>query len=414
MLLNLETPRSTSATHSTRVSSVGCSTGKQRGHACVQCSTRPARVRVAHRLHSRKSTCGPGHHQLHPHHLCLTCAFQCRPNRHPRLSQPSRFLESAMSVSRRRTLPSPRLLAGTVCQLRETQRLTFSSKASSSPPALRKRQWDILRNVRHQYLQPWTCRQRTSWFRKTRGKMRLLVKASCTVMKQFETCYANSYIQHKYARMSHLRTRNTGCRSGLAVLRVRSFHNKIKHHMLTKFSEAVEDARHNFGQFAVSNVRTSPVVLPLPPKSRRGSRARRPSTKRSARIPRKALAANQIFNDDATPNATIDASGYGADYSANTGGEVSVSLMLPTPKNVSSLAVAFPTSPVPSPVRPRRNTIASRSPKPSSASRSRSRTSTPSKQKDRSKSTGRHLQMPITPVAQLNYELDRCRWSILS
>jgi serine/threonine-protein kinase GIN4 len=170
----------------------------------------------------------------------------------------------------------------------------------------------------------------------------------------------------------------------------------------------VAETRHNFELSGVNP--KAPAVLPLPPTSRRPPRPRTVS-RRPTRLPRRILPANQIFNTDISPNRTLNNSSFGHDNSTTTG-DVTSSTLFPTDSpprlTAGSGAVDFPTNPIPSPARPRRNTIASRSPRPSVVGQNcENPAATPSKQKERSRSSGRHLQTPISPVAALNLALDR-------
>jgi hypothetical protein len=114
-------------------------------------------------------------------------------------------------------------------------------------------------------------------------------------------------------------------------------------------------------------------------------------------MPRKMLAANQIFNDDASPNASFDTSGFVPDTSAC---DVSSTSPIATP--VSSKRSQTPAiSVTDSPARPRRNTVATESPmKPTKAGLYLS--------PNRPSEDPLRLQQHISPVAQLNFALDHC------
>jgi hypothetical protein len=163
----------------------------------------------------------------------------------------------------------------------------------------------------------------------------------------------------------------------------------------------VENAKANFEQIAGAGQPSVPTLLPPPPPvSRRVSLLRTPSVQ--PRMPRKMLAANQIFNDDASPNASFDTSGYGADMSTD------MSSTSPMASPASANQSQAPTIAITgSPARPRRNTVATESPvKLSKLSCNR----TPIRPSDEHwRSVGHHLQQHISPVAKLNFDLDH-RW----
>lgn len=169
----------------------------------------------------------------------------------------------------------------------------------------------------------------------------------------------------------------------------------------------VDNSRQTFEQFAVMNTQSVPT-LPPPPVSRRPSQATTPSLSRSgSRMPRKMLAANQIFNEDASPNASFDTSCYGADSSTNAG---DLSMFTPVVKT-KPLNDPFSTSLIAatsSPARPRRNTINTESPAKAAGTGRflQSVEDSPSKRKERSRSSANLLDQHISPVAQLNLALD--------
>ena len=171
------------------------------------------------------------------------------------------------------------------------------------------------------------------------------------------------------------------------------------------FPEVVKDARQNF---ATSTPRLVPA-LPPPPASRRASASQvQLVRRRSSRLPRKVLAANQIFGEDGAPNQTFTSSrtsGYGVELNI---GEASMSLVFPGSHVQRSPAAAIDDAPQTS-RRPRRNTIVTRSPKPSGVTRSLDiDRGSPSKRHERSRSQGNLLDQKIVPADQLNLEFDRC------
>ena len=156
------------------------------------------------------------------------------------------------------------------------------------------------------------------------------------------------------------------------------------------FSGVVADARQNFE--AARPIQ--PVSLtPAPPPSRRPSQRRT-----SQRLPRKILAANQIFNED---------------------GEASVGPSTPTTANSSTFAVSEPSqvsviveetsvllsqTPPVSPVKRRRATVVTRSPETKRKTSDEAVGGSPSKN---------FLCGPISPRAELERELER-RKSLIS
>lgn len=181
-------------------------------------------------------------------------------------------------------------------------------------------------------------------------------------------------------------------------------------------SEVVEDARQNF---AASNNGSGPLPpLPVAPISRRASLTR---TNRSSRVPRKILAANQIFVDG-YESGVLDRSISSADrtssYSTvnNSGANATSVLMnqtLPTiPSEQPSRVDQVDSPAVPqTPSRKRRATVVTRSPEPNRNALVQdidpvSPYTSPSKRREKSKSQN-DLARPITPVMKLEFELER-------
>jgi serine/threonine-protein kinase GIN4 len=152
----------------------------------------------------------------------------------------------------------------------------------------------------------------------------------------------------------------------------------------------VEDARQNF---ASSNVTRLPP-LPLAPLSRSGSQSR------GSRLPRKPLAANQIFASDGVVDQSTSFCDPGVDKS------VAFERPLPLlPLDTSGLTMADGT--MRSPPRQRRATVSTRSPEPVNADNDCDPLiGSPSKRKEKSRSQG-NLMQPISPISQLEYELQR-------
>ncbi|KAI0923171.1 hypothetical protein AcV7_005759 [Taiwanofungus camphoratus] len=173
----------------------------------------------------------------------------------------------------------------------------------------------------------------------------------------------------------------------------------------------VEDARQNF---AASTSSAGPLpTLPVAPISCRTSLSR---TNRSSRVPRKILAANQIFIDgfesgsmDQTTTSIDRTSGYFADEKAGSNTVEVVNDTLPTipseqPSHVNEVqSLAVPETPS----RRRRATVVTRSPEPLRKRVSLEiNTDSPSKRREKSKSQN-DLARPITPVTKLEFELKR-------
>jgi hypothetical protein len=166
-------------------------------------------------------------------------------------------------------------------------------------------------------------------------------------------------------------------------------------HLPDNFSdiaEVVEDARQNF---ASSSREITPLPpLPLAPLSRATSQ-----TYRSSRLPRKVLAASQIFADPADESqnmSSLDAAATSTVANADLSEGTSQTLTRPR-----------------TPTRQRRATVSARSPEPADASFDiEMETGSPSKRKEKSRSHADLLERRITPVAQLELEIAK-RKSVL-
>ncbi|KAJ7754129.1 hypothetical protein B0H14DRAFT_3117158 [Mycena olivaceomarginata] len=151
--------------------------------------------------------------------------------------------------------------------------------------------------------------------------------------------------------------------------------------------QVVEDARQNF---ASSSREVTPLPpLPLAPLSRATSQTR---TYRSSRLPRKVLAASQIFAHPADSSQNMSSMCAAASSTvANTDISEATSPTLARPRT---------------PTRQRRATVSARSPEPADASFDIDvETGSPSKRREKSRSHAALLERRITPVAQLEIEI---------
>ncbi|KAJ6585267.1 hypothetical protein B0H19DRAFT_1368651 [Mycena capillaripes] len=153
--------------------------------------------------------------------------------------------------------------------------------------------------------------------------------------------------------------------------------------------QVVEDARQNF---ASSSREITPLPpLPLAPLSRATSQTH---TYRSSRLPRKVLAASQIFADPADSS-----------YNMSSMNAVATSTVANTDfsEGASQILAGLHT-----PTRQRRATVSARSPEPADASFDIDmETGSPSKRKEKSRSHADLLDRRITPVAQLELEISK-------
>ena len=131
--------------------------------------------------------------------------------------------------------------------------------------------------------------------------------------------------------------------------------------------------------------------LPLAPLSRSASQ------NRGARLPRRALAANQIF----TPEGAADQSTSFIDSGENKGSTTERPLpQLPPDASTAGGIIR-------SPPRQRRATVSTRSPEPANTENDCDEPlGSPSKRKDRWRSHG-NLAQPISPISRLEFELQR-------
>jgi len=155
--------------------------------------------------------------------------------------------------------------------------------------------------------------------------------------------------------------------------------------------EVVADARQNFE--AARPVQPASLT-PAPPPSRRPSQRRA-----TQRMPRKILAANQIFNDDGEASISPDTP-TSAPATAN-----SSTFTVPEPSQVSVIveetSLLLSQTPPVSPARRRRATVSTRSPEPKKKTSDEVVQGSPSKKG--------LLYGPISPRAELERELERCK-----
>ncbi|KAF9046191.1 hypothetical protein BJ165DRAFT_1134254 [Panaeolus papilionaceus] len=171
--------------------------------------------------------------------------------------------------------------------------------------------------------------------------------------------------------------------------------------------KVVEDAKQNFA------ASTSPVDLPLPPLP--VPLARNHSQSKPSRLPRRVLAASQIFQSDENgnispmfDNSMMSAGNLSAYQTANTTsngstGPAAVGLTSPARRASTSSAVRDDSAnqsqlvipEIHTPSRQRRATVSTSSPGPES----------PSKKKEKSRSHGNLFQRHIAPIAVLEAEL---------
>ncbi|KAF7348357.1 Protein kinase domain-containing protein [Mycena sanguinolenta] len=158
--------------------------------------------------------------------------------------------------------------------------------------------------------------------------------------------------------------------------------------------QVVDEARQNF---ASSSREVAPLPpLPLAPLSRAGSHSRAASqannTYRSSRLPRRVLAASQIFADlpaDSSLNTSVNAAASSTVANADISGATSPTLSRPR-----------------TPTRQRRATVSVPGPADASFDLD-AETGSPSKRKEKSKSHAALLERRITPVAQLELEISK-------
>lgn len=162
--------------------------------------------------------------------------------------------------------------------------------------------------------------------------------------------------------------------------------------------EVVEDARQTF-----STGKEAPLPpLPLPPATRTTNlSSSQTRSNRSSRLPRRILAANQIFSesgDQSTEMSSFVTSVYASPDTSTS------------PDNLNdSSALSVPQLQTPS--RQRRATVSTRSPDPVVSGPIEPsfdiENGSPSKRKEKSKSHGNLFQLHIAPAATLGAELDK-------
>lgn len=189
----------------------------------------------------------------------------------------------------------------------------------------------------------------------------------------------NLWIQNVESKRIHSRSRGVGSRNS--------------------FSGVVEETRQNFA-YASTSI-TPPPALPLsPPISRSNSQGLNANTSRSSsRLPKRMLAANEIFCND--PNAPLSPGRSAlADQSNLFSGYRS-----PDDSGFTQRA-GVPTINVPAqtPRRQRRATISTRSPKVDE--NDMDGLGSPSKRREKSRSQG-NLDRHIRPVDKLEFDLTR-------
>ncbi|PPQ85184.1 hypothetical protein CVT25_004191 [Psilocybe cyanescens] len=182
--------------------------------------------------------------------------------------------------------------------------------------------------------------------------------------------------------------------------------------------KVVEDAKQNFA--SSSSPKDTPLpALPLP-------LSRGPSQNRTSRLPRRVLAASQIFQADENGNISpmVDQSMVSTSNSVFLNSrDVSKASIAPTPSTPAAAAATprKPTSPLPdegssqfvipeihTPSRQRRATVSTRSPGPTAPVFADAGDSSPSKRKEKSKSHGNLLQRHIVaPISLLEAELEK-------
>lgn len=160
------------------------------------------------------------------------------------------------------------------------------------------------------------------------------------------------------------------------------------------YSEVVEDARQTFASSSTHELATLPS-LPVAPLSRSASHNR---TNRSSRLPRKVLAASQIFTDDDDRSA-FDLSNITGSYATanNTTTEQSEG------RSLLQLPVIY------TPSRPRRATVSICSPEKTLQTPPDMdiETGSPSKRREKSKSHGNLFQLHIAPISFLEAEINK-------
>ena len=167
-------------------------------------------------------------------------------------------------------------------------------------------------------------------------------------------------------------------------------------HYLTDlpFAEVVEDAQQNFASSSTHQLAPLPP-LPLAPLTHSTSSNR--ETNRSSRLPRRMLAASEIFTDDT------------AEYTANSTGAFATANTTTVTDDVPSGGPSqiLPEIQIHTPSRQRRATVSGRSPEAPLNLDLSFETGSPSKRREKSKSHGNLFQRHIAPVSFLEAELNK-------
>jgi len=169
-------------------------------------------------------------------------------------------------------------------------------------------------------------------------------------------------------------------------------------------TEVVEDAKQNFASSSsTQDLPLPPLPLPL---------ARNASQNRSSRLPRRVLAASQIFQADENGNVSpMDQTMISTANSMYlTPNDTSRGSIGPTPADTKSPSPTRGKShlqlpEIHTPSRQRRATVSTRSPEPTE--KAFDIEGSPSKRKEKSKSHGNLFQMHIAPISLLEEELNK-------
>ncbi|KAF5389193.1 hypothetical protein D9757_003418 [Collybiopsis confluens] len=157
--------------------------------------------------------------------------------------------------------------------------------------------------------------------------------------------------------------------------------------------QVVEDARQTF-----SSGKENPLPpLPLPPASRSNLSSSQTRSNRSSRLPRRMLAANEIFSDSGDQGTEMSSFVTSVYASPNTSAAPEV------PDGVGATLDCV----LQTPSRQRRATVSTGSPDPVVSGSLDIENSSPSKRKEKSKSHGNLFQLHIAPAAALVAELDK-------
>ena len=182
---------------------------------------------------------------------------------------------------------------------------------------------------------------------------------------------------------------------------------------IVTITEVVEDAKQNFASSSsAQDLPLPPLPLPL---------ACSASQNRSSRLPRRVLAASQIFQADengnvspmdqtmlSTANSTCLIASDTSRGSNHPPADTFTELKSPSLSQGKKGLLQIPEIHTPS--RQRRATVSTRSPEPSE--KVSGIEGSPSKQKERSRSYGNLIQMPIAPISLLEAELSKSVFSL--